>query len=693
MTGKPKLLWAGDAASFTGMSRVTHAFVDRWIQSWDVEIFGVNYFGTPHDYPYKIWPAKDGRDPHGMQVLPQVVDIVKPDLLVLFNDWWICSDWLDSLQNNGIQVPTVLYIPVDGEGLPAVLGKSLSRAQAIVTTTQFGKKQLESVGCKRVFVIGHGVDTKDFFPLDKPTLRDKYGIPKDALVIGNFNRNSSRKDIPTAINAYCQFAAQHPEAKALLYLHTEIKLINPDGYDLRAIYAATQAKYKLEAPLYTTKSLNGYHPELGSDALNEVYNLCDWGISATQAEGWGMTAFEHAATGGIQILPNHSVHPELWTDYAILVDPVSVNYTQEFAMRYPKMSADRLAWGLHYLWEMDPEARAHLKYRSMANADKWQWDDLAVHFNLILAEVLFPAPNPATYTIKQTTRIPLDYSPFDGGIFNPSMIEIGSGWLGIARAETEDYHSKKRLFSSSIPYLFVTDENLRLQEHQPIKFVAPYEPGSYRVDDFRLFYFQDALFCSHVFWRFGQGIQQGLSAVTPESIDFMGLIQTSFQPQEVEKNWGFFEWNGKLLALYGIQTSTPIIEVNPASLLATPLSLPNHQWARRLADAGLDPYCYTSVSCSPVYYDYQHLIFLFHQRDSIGTYRHWAALLNCDTLDWVATSKDPILLGGECEGYNPGFLLVGSVARVKDNLIIAVGEGDRYSGVIQFPVGRIQWLG
>ena len=38
------------------------------------------------------------------------------------------------------------------------------------------------------------------------------------------------------------------------------------------------------------------------------------GVNTSQKEGWGLVSFEHAATGGAQIVPRHTACAELWDD-------------------------------------------------------------------------------------------------------------------------------------------------------------------------------------------------------------------------------------------------------------------------------------------------------------------------------------------------------------------------------------------
>ena len=60
MEKKIKLLFFGDTPSGnTGFSTVSKNILKRLYATgkYDITVVGINYFGDPHDLPYKIYPA------------------------------------------------------------------------------------------------------------------------------------------------------------------------------------------------------------------------------------------------------------------------------------------------------------------------------------------------------------------------------------------------------------------------------------------------------------------------------------------------------------------------------------------------------------------------------------------------------------------------------------------------------------
>jgi len=73
---KTKVIFYGDSPTCaTGFGQVSRNILPALRDSgrYDVDVLGINYWGDPHDYPFRIWPmAINGqRDPYGRQRLQQ----------------------------------------------------------------------------------------------------------------------------------------------------------------------------------------------------------------------------------------------------------------------------------------------------------------------------------------------------------------------------------------------------------------------------------------------------------------------------------------------------------------------------------------------------------------------------------------------------------------------------------------------
>ncbi len=161
-------------------------------------------------------------------------------------------------------------------------------------------------------IIPHGVDTQVFRPLfpltgniveaRKAARHQPYAQQRrahDAFIVLNANRNQPRKRIDITIAGFAKFAADKPD-DVMLYLHMGMTDI---GWDIRELARRHGIMDRLIIT-HEGDNIPGSSPE----QLNRIYNTCDVGINTSEAESWGLTAFEHAATGAAQIVPGHTRH-------------------------------------------------------------------------------------------------------------------------------------------------------------------------------------------------------------------------------------------------------------------------------------------------------------------------------------------------------------------------------------------------
>lgn len=315
------LLWVGDAVSQTGFARVTHGVVDPLFARGDYEIhvLGINYNGDPHDYPYKIYPARLGGDLLGYGRLERLVTHIKPDVIVVFNDIWVILEYFRILEEMKYEGALVTYFPVDSEGYDPEWVKPLYRFDRVFVYTNFAGKVLKKAGFKRkTHVIPHGIDTNIYFPMDqKEARRQLNGLDDHDFIVFNGNRNQPRKRMDVTVKGFCKFAADKPNAR--LYLH--MGLIDT-GWNIISLMERECKRYDIDD---MERRLIITHPELSpatavsEDHLNLIYNTADVGLNTSMGEGWGLVPFEHAACGVPQIVTDYAAAAEIFEDRGILL--------------------------------------------------------------------------------------------------------------------------------------------------------------------------------------------------------------------------------------------------------------------------------------------------------------------------------------------------------------------------------------
>ena len=321
-TKKTKVIFYGDSPTCaTGFGQVSRNILPALHRSgrYDVDILGINYWGDPHEYPFKIWPmAVNGqRDPYGRQRLQQ--HLLDPnldfDILFFLQDTFILDflpGMLTNLQKAGKRFKSVYYYPIDGIPKEAWIGSAAS-VDYPVTYTQFGFDQSVKIRGElkdRLKMIPHGVNPKVFFPAPPDQVKafreQFFGALADKFIVTNVNRNQQRKDIPATIRAFKEFKKHRPDS--VLYLHM---MAQDQGWNLPEVIKAFDLDITKDVILPQNFTASTGFP---LEILNLVYNASDCVVSTTVGEGWGLSWTEAMSTKTPIVFPMNTCLPEYITE-------------------------------------------------------------------------------------------------------------------------------------------------------------------------------------------------------------------------------------------------------------------------------------------------------------------------------------------------------------------------------------------
>ena len=83
----PRILIIGDAVAPTGFARVIRSIFEPLHRDYELHQLATRYDGGPHDYPWKLYPARKGQSVYGYdQILPLITEIA-PDIVFLLGDF------------------------------------------------------------------------------------------------------------------------------------------------------------------------------------------------------------------------------------------------------------------------------------------------------------------------------------------------------------------------------------------------------------------------------------------------------------------------------------------------------------------------------------------------------------------------------------------------------------------------------
>lgn len=283
---------------------------------YDIDILGINYWGDPHNFPFRIWPTgiNGDRDPYGRKKVFSMIQRMDYDLLFFLQDTFI-MDFLPELHNQlrakGRDFRSVCYYPVDGTPKESWL-HNVNACDKLVAYSEFGKREsLKALpAMKEPLVIPHGANTRDYFVAqerDVTAFRAQFfGSQADKFIFTNLNRNQQRKDIPRTIAAFNEFHKIVPDS--LLYLHMAKK---DQGWDLPEIVKAYGLSISEDVIFPENFGPNQGYP---INIVNMIYNISDCVLSTTLGEGWGLSWVEAMATKTPVIMPGNTAMIENITE-------------------------------------------------------------------------------------------------------------------------------------------------------------------------------------------------------------------------------------------------------------------------------------------------------------------------------------------------------------------------------------------
>lgn len=435
-----KLLAYAEASIPTGWERVAREILTYLHNTGEFDVTVMATGGHPANpamrYPYPVYSAgATGNDPVGVTDFHKIVRRRKPDVIWLLHDLWYIKDWL---MQKPIDVPAVIYFPIDTPNVKWHFCTGLGAATRAATYTQFAAR--ETAAAVRDFidlfvetgveqdpktltdergwyvlqdprggkvhgrfdileryqnpegfaVIPHGLDASKFAIRNKGEARRRLGVPESAFVVLNVNRNQQRKRLDTTIRAFAKLAQESPEA--VLVMHCAEHTLQ--GWDLEQL-ARFYGVSRRCLFLHEAKDV------LSEDELVDVYNAADVQINTAGGEGWGLTSVEGAACGVPQLVPNWSATKEIWADGAGVLLPVrDFRFETKFLnTAHADVDADAAGEILIHLWK-NPDERERLRQAGQALvARQWTWPQVGEAFAKLLREAM-TVGKPVTRTLE-----------------------------------------------------------------------------------------------------------------------------------------------------------------------------------------------------------------------------------------------------------------------------------------------------
>lgn len=401
---KKKILFQSDFALVkTGFGRNAKAILTYLYRTGKYDI--VQYScGMPYSHPaFSKTPWKTvgalpnsaeeiknlNKNPHdaklasyGAYYIDKVIQEEKPDIYIAAQDIWgvdfaIEKQWFNKI--NSVIWTTLDSLPI----LPSAI-EAAKKSENFWVWSSFATKAMHQLGLNHVKTVHGAVDDGTFFRQsdeEKLNLRNKFGIDKDAFIIGFVFRNQLRKSVPNLLEGYKLWKISNPEAKnSRLLLHTDFnegwgikKLAEEYGIsegEILTSYICKECKsfevkpfsrQDLECPTCEAKKSQGTtNVALGitEDQLNEVYNLMDVYCHPFTSGGQEIPIQEAKFAELITLVTNYSCGEEMCEEGSASL-PLSWSEYREIGTDFKKASTlpSSIAEQLNKVYQMTPDER------------------------------------------------------------------------------------------------------------------------------------------------------------------------------------------------------------------------------------------------------------------------------------------------------------------------------------------------
>lgn len=266
-------------------------------------------------------PKEEG---FGINKINEYLDMVNPDVVMIYNDPLIIAKFIDAMKHTRGKSAYKLWIYLDQvyEGIAPPLVEMLQKhADRIYCFTDIWKKRFLEYGpFPDVRVLEHAVDPTVFSCMSKDAvkeIRSNVGIPANAVVFLNANRNSQRKRLDLTVGGFVRLIAREPTAPYYLMIATGMNPQSGAFYDIQRIFVEEAKIYGLDPQKHMRQLLlvDTAPPNLMSDeGVNQLYNTADIGINTSDGEGFGLCQLEHMYTGAPQVVTDTGSYHSFMSD-------------------------------------------------------------------------------------------------------------------------------------------------------------------------------------------------------------------------------------------------------------------------------------------------------------------------------------------------------------------------------------------
>jgi hypothetical protein len=420
---KKRVLFLSDyAGAFTGFGKQCKLLLTYLYKTGKYEILNVaqgmpkngshnlkfpwKTIGAISDDPQKV--QQINQDPnlarmaaYGQLEITNIVKDFKPDVVFSVNDTWGSQFVTNEPFFN--EIPTVCWNTFDSLPLLPDTIENAKKIKHYWTWSDFARKELHRLGYDHVKNQYPLVNTKNFYKLSDSKIseiKNRFGLPPDAFIIGFVFRNQLRKLINTQIEAYSIFKKSNPQIKnTFLYTHTHYgegwdihRLCQQYGVDPKEVLCTYICKetrqyfiapfhgQDLENPITKRKTLVTANVGMGisDEQLNEIYNIFSLYSHPATSGACELPCVEAALTEKIIVTCGYSFGEDI-----IELNKGSIGIKFSFYTEHGTqfLKSQPSAYDLSNIFKKVYEMSPKKKYQMEKDSRKWALDNYSINAN------------------------------------------------------------------------------------------------------------------------------------------------------------------------------------------------------------------------------------------------------------------------------------------------------------------------
>ena len=253
-------------------------------------------------------PKEEG---FGFNKIHEYLEMVNPDVVMIYNDPLIIHRFVEAMKYDKATSPYKLWVYVDQvyEGIAPALADTIRKnAHRVYCFTQYWADVFAKYGAfPDTRVLENAVDTTLFSKMPdtiRTNIRATMGLPFNAVLMVNANRNSQRKRHDLAVMGFVELLARDPTKPYYFMIVTGLNAQQGAYYDISRIFTEELRQRNLNPEDFAKRLMlvDTSAKPVPDSAINEIYNAADIGVNTSDGEGFGLCQIEHLYTGAPQIV-------------------------------------------------------------------------------------------------------------------------------------------------------------------------------------------------------------------------------------------------------------------------------------------------------------------------------------------------------------------------------------------------------